>query len=404
MHASALFTLAVAMTASASPTGMRRVNRRAPSAVDVKNGNAAIAQNKQFAGIKAGSACTAGQNACAGDQFAQCVGDKYVAQPCAASLVCAALPNIGSEGTSIACTTRSDRDARIAATGAGGKAAAPPAAPPAKPAAPPAKSPAAPPAKPAAPPAKPPAAPPAKPNAPAKPPAAPPAGNNAGGGAAAGGDLQKSFTLDPSVVQKGFLNNGQNPPVEGQFPSLTSENNFINFCAQTLPKTPLTNGQQVTTGSCNGAPIGLIPSTAKMPSGKFSFPKNLDTIPFNKTFTIQYTLKNIDAGHFTNAKENYYAAPQQLNDQGTIIGHTHVVIEKIQSLTTTEVTDPNVFFFFKGINTGLVDGKVSTEVTGGCPPGVYRLCSQNAAMNHQPVIVPIAQHGNLDDCVYFTSK
>ncbi|KAJ7677232.1 hypothetical protein B0H17DRAFT_945192, partial [Mycena rosella] len=36
----------------------------------------------------------------------------------------------------------------------------------------------------------------------------------------------------------------------------------------------------------------------------------------------------------------------------------------------------------------------------GVPAGFYRLCSQNAAMNHQPVIVAIAQHGNRDDCVY----
>ncbi|KAJ7168330.1 hypothetical protein C8R43DRAFT_984019 [Mycena crocata] len=217
-------------------------------------------------------------------------------------------------------------------------------------------------------------------------------------------DLQTSFTLDPSVVQKGFLNNGQNPPVEGQFPSLTSSNNFINYCSLTLPGTPLTNGQQITTGSCNGAPIGLIPSTEKMPSSKFKNPRNLDTIPANAAFNISLALNNVDAGHFTNAKENYYAAPQQLNAQGTIIGHTHVVIEALSAIDQDTFTDPNTFIFFKGINTPLVNGVVSTPVAAGVPAGVYRLCSQNAAMNHQPVIVPVAQHGNLDDCVYFTAK
>jgi hypothetical protein len=39
-------------------------------------------------------------------------------------------------------------------------------------------------------------------------------------------------------------------------------------------------------------------------------------------------------------------------------------------------------------------------VAAGYPASDYRLCSQNEAMNRQPVIVPIAQHGNLDDCVY----
>ncbi|KAJ7478424.1 hypothetical protein FB451DRAFT_1241983, partial [Mycena latifolia] len=210
-------------------------------------------------------------------------------------------------------------------------------------------------------------------------------------------NVQQSLTLDLSVVQKGFLNDGQNPPVQGQLPSLTSGNNFINFCARTFPETPLTNGQQIatgtscpiflfhapqsprtgTTGSCNAAPMGLIPSTARMPSAKFLNPR-----------------------HFTNAQANYFSAPQQLNAQGTIIGHTHVVIEALPSLASTTATDPNAFFFFKGINSPLTNGSVSTPVEGGVPPGAYRLCSQNAAMNHQPVVVPVAQHGALDDCVY----
>lgn len=110
------------------------------------------------------------------------------------------------------------------------------------------------------------------------------------------------------------------------------------------------------------------------------------------------------AGFFTNAKENYFAAPQQLNTEGTIIGHTHVIIEPIIAIDAPEALDPNSFIFFKGINDPLVDGQVSTVVgsgtAAGVPVGTYRLCSQNAAMNHQPVIVRIAQHSNLDDCVY----
>ena len=39
-------------------------------------------------------------------------------------------------------------------------------------------------------------------------------------------------------------------------------------------------------------------------------------------------------------------------------------------------------------------------MTGGIPAGAYRLCSINSSSNHQPVIVPVAQHGSLDDCVY----
>ncbi|KAJ7856904.1 hypothetical protein B0H13DRAFT_2078012, partial [Mycena leptocephala] len=100
---STLITLALPLSTLAAPSAMRMPAEAAVSsqngvlkpykraAVDVKNGQDAIALNKQFASIKAGDACTAGQDACAGDKFAQCVGDN------------------------IACTTASDRDARIAA-------------------------------------------------------------------------------------------------------------------------------------------------------------------------------------------------------------------------------------------------------------------------------------------------
>ena len=75
-----------------------------------------------------------------------------------------------------------------------------------------------------------------------------------------GGNLQSSTTLDPSVIAKGFEQNGQQVPTAGQVASLTSSNNFINFCATT--KQPITNGKQITGGSCNPAPMGSIPSTA----------------------------------------------------------------------------------------------------------------------------------------------
>lgn len=59
-----------------------------------------------------------------------------------------------------------------------------------------------------------------------------------------------SLTLSPQAIQKGSQNDGQQETgaEAGQAPSLTSQNNFINSCVgQTL-----TNGLQITTGSCNG--------------------------------------------------------------------------------------------------------------------------------------------------------
>lgn len=203
------------------------------------------------------------------------------------------------------------------------------------------------------------------------------------------------------MIATGFEEDGQQVPTAGQIASATSSNNFINFCL-TVPNLPITNGQQIKTGSCNPAPMGVIAATTNMPSSKFVFPKNGDTIAANQDFTISMALNNLEAGNFVNAQSNYYSAPQTVNAQGNIIGHTHVVIEKLTALDQTTPNDPNVFAFFKGINTAQVNGVVTADVADGLDAGVYRMASINAAANHQPVLVAIAQHGSLDDMVYFT--
>ena len=207
------------------------------------------------------------------------------------------------------------------------------------------------------------------------------------------------IVLDPRVLATGFENDGQDVPAAGQVPSLTSNNNFINFCL-TVPNLPITNGKQITTGSCNPAPIGVIPSVDNMPSAKFTNPQNFATIKSNTTFTISMAIKNMQTGFFVNAQENYFAAPQVLNSAGQITGHSHVVIEQLTSLSQTTPTDPKTFVFFKGLNAAAVGGVLTADVTGGLSPGFYKLSSINSSANHQPVIVPIAQHGSLDDAVY----
>ncbi|KAF8804521.1 hypothetical protein BYT27DRAFT_7234501 [Phlegmacium glaucopus] len=206
------------------------------------------------------------------------------------------------------------------------------------------------------------------------------------GGGNGGGDAQTSLNYSP-----------------GQMASLTSTNNFINFCL-TVPNFPLTNGKQIATGSCNPAPMGTIPSKDNMPSSKFTNPKNGDTIAANSAFTISMAINNMQTGAFVNAEENYFAAPQQLNGQGQIVGHSHVVVETLQALDQTTPTDPTKFAFFKGLNGAAQGGILTADVTAGLPAGAYRLCSINTATNHQPALVPIAQHGALDDCVYFTAS
>ncbi|KAI0351866.1 hypothetical protein OH77DRAFT_1563073 [Trametes cingulata] len=366
MKFSAFVALSLAAAASASPSFVRRAS------FTLQNGKDAIALNQKFATLNENSPCQTGENACVKDKFAQCVNGKFVTQSCGATLICAALPLVNSPGTSITCTTAADRDARIAATGAtaaagngnagtttGNAAANGGAATTTTPAA---------------------------------------AATSAAAGTGNNNDPQTSTTLLQSVIATGFQNDGQDQPTAGQVPSLTSSNNFINFCA-TVPNLPITNGKQIQTGSCNPAPMGVIASTANMPSSKFVFPKNGGTVPANKNFTIQMAIKHLETGHFTNAQENYFAAPQVVNAQGDIQGHSHVVVEQIDALDTTKVTDPTKFAFFKGLNDKAVNGVLSVEVGGGLPKGFYRLASINAAANHQPALVAIAQHGSLDDMV-----
>jgi len=225
-------------------------------------------------------------------------------------------------------------------------------------------------------------------------------GNNGNNGNNGNKDAQTSLKLDPRVICPAFANDGQDVPVAGQVASLTSTNNFINFCL--LSDLPLTNGQQITGGSCNPAPIGLIPNIDNMPSSKFVNPPNLGIIKANTAFTVEMNIQNMETGFFVNAQKNYFAAPQVLNNDGQIQGHSHVVIEKITSLQQTQPTNPSIFAFFKGLNAAANGGKLTADVTNGLPAGVYRLSSINTSTNHQPVIVPVAQHGSLDDAIYFT--
>jgi hypothetical protein len=201
----------------------------------------------------------------------------------------------------------------------------------------------------------------------------------------------------------GLALDGQQVAAAGQSASATSTNNFINFCA-TRSDLPLTNGAQVKTGSCNQTPLGVILAQNQMPSTKFAVPANLDTIPADQTFNVVLNVRNTQLGVFTNAASNYYAGPQNTNSAGQLVGHTHLVIETLTSLTQTTPLNPEVFAFFKGIDQGTTNGAITQAVTGGLPAGAYRICSITSSSNHQPALVAVAQHGNIDDCVYFQAS
>jgi len=212
------------------------------------------------------------------------------------------------------------------------------------------------------------------------------------------GDPQESLTLDPRVNQPSNVLTGQeNGGDPGQVASLTSKNNFINFCL--TQDVPLTDGQQIPTGSCSPTPMGRIAAKDKQPSCKFVFPPNLDqSLTANQPFTLKMAINNVETGFFANPNTKYYSAPQTVNGDGIIIGHSHVVIQLLAALDTIVPLDPNIFAFFKGLNEQAINGILSADVPTGLAAGAYRICSINSSTNHQPVLVNIAQHGSLDDC------
>ena len=149
--------------------------------------------------------------------------------------------------------------------------------------------------------------------------------------------------------------------------------------------------------------MGVIAAKAKMPSAKFQSPKNGDTVPANQDITIQLAINNLETGHFTNPSTTFHMAPQVVNDQGLIKGHSHVVVEELTSLDQKTPTDPTTFKFFKGLNDVAKDGILTTTIPGGLPKGFYRIVTINSAANHQPALVAIAQHGSLYDMVYVSA-
>ncbi|TVY48397.1 hypothetical protein LCER1_G008564 [Lachnellula cervina] len=219
--------------------------------------------------------------------------------------------------------------------------------------------------------------------------------------AAAGGGT--GTTLSANAIQSGSFNDGSNEVGSaevGQAKSLTSQNNFINNCAGKA----LTNGLQITTGSCNGITMGDIPAKTAMVSSVITNPQTGGAaIASDTSFNITVQMANIVAGQFTNADATYYSAPQALQG-GQVVGHTHVTVQDMgKSLNPTAALDATQFAFFKGINdAGNGKGLLTAAVTGGLPAGNYRVCTMASAANHQPVIMPVAQRGTADDCTKFT--
>lgn len=147
--------------------------------------------------------------------------------------------------------------------------------------------------------------------------------------------------------------------------------------------------------------MGRIPAAKDMISAIITKPQPGDRLVANTTFEVVVQTRNLHTGFQVNPAATYYTAPQDLDDEGLVQGHCHVVVQRLDSLRSTVPPDPAQFVFFKGINDIGDKGLLRAQVTAGLPSGFYRVCTMLAARNHQPVVMPLAQRGAQDDCTKF---
>jgi hypothetical protein len=110
------------------PSSSSAANANVPTAAPpstgdfhLQNGRDAQSLNLKFSTLDATSPCEAGENACIGGDFAQCVDGKFSVVSCGSGdTQCFALPLVNKAGTSITCDTQEDAQSRISATGATG--------------------------------------------------------------------------------------------------------------------------------------------------------------------------------------------------------------------------------------------------------------------------------------------
>jgi len=130
----------------------------------------------------------------------------------------------------------------------------------------------------------------------------------------------------------------------GQVASLTSTNNFINYCLTT--NLANTEGKQSNNPSCNSAPIGVIPASTKVPSLRFQSPVNQQTLRARQPITFQIKVNNFEAGNQVNLDTNYLTAPQTLNGAGLIKGFVTVACDartSFQDTTPPRIEAPAAF-------------------------------------------------------------
>jgi hypothetical protein len=120
--------------------------------------------------------------------------------------------------------------------------------------------------------------------------------------------------------------------------------------------------------------------------------------------TVGLAISNFVTGFSTNPQTAYLASPQTLSPEGLIQGHVFFVIEQIprpKPFPTDLPSNPLSFVFGKTSADVAIDG-VLTTVVPGLPAGFFKMSSILTSSNHLPVLLPIIQHGAVDDVIFVT--
>ncbi|RIB04978.1 hypothetical protein C2G38_1987671 [Gigaspora rosea] len=179
----------------------------------------------------------------------------------------------------------------------------------------------------------------------------------------------------------------------------SDETKCNDFCQKS--KLPLANfSSEQLTGFCSSTVIGEVPSTAHLPSILITKPSYGEIIQLNKDFIFEFKYVNFEPGAVANLSTEFDRYPQSIHEEGNIIGHYHMTIQKIPS--PDAVPNPTNYSFFTPIN--YLPNATETyqvPIPGFTEEGMYRACTYTTAKSHQCVNLPTGDRGPIDDCIRF---
>jgi hypothetical protein len=172
------------------------------------------------------------------------------------------------------------------------------------------------------------------------------------------------------------------------------------FCSST--GFVVSNGTQIKNGSsCSNTILGAIPATDLMVSTVILAPENGAVLPLNTSVEFKVHVFNIELGGATNSSTQYYIQPQTLNDQGQVIGHVHLVAQRLPE--PGQPLDSSVYEFAASLSKKPEDptsNVLSAKFDAGFnKTGTFRICTMANSKSHQPVIMPVGTRGSTDDCI-----